>query len=187
MVFFHFFAINLHVRFAFFYIGFAACSRRAIVLYVFRIFFANLQFPGRTSGKAWKIPKTLGNLQKKMQTICKKKQANTTKTRKKQHLFCILFANCLHFLQISQCFLYFSSIPRGPARKLQICEKKCKKMQKKNVLPGHAANPTRKKCRKNPNSKCKMNPPYKKMQTKAAKKNKNTPSPIPTRDALSWN
>ena len=62
-----------------------------------------------------------------MQTICKKKQANTTKTRKKQHLFCILFANCLHFLQISQCFLYFSSIPRGPARKLQICEKKCKK------------------------------------------------------------
>ena len=50
--FFHFFAINLHVRFAFFYIGFAACSRRAIVLYVFRIFFANLQFPGRTSGKA---------------------------------------------------------------------------------------------------------------------------------------
>jgi hypothetical protein len=63
--------------------------------------------------------------------------------------------------------------------------KKCKKMQKKNVLPGHAANPTRKKCRKNPNSKCKMNPPYKKMQTKAAKKNKNTPSPIPTRDALS--
>ena len=36
----------------FFYIGFAACSRRAIVLHVFRIFFANLQFPGRTSGKA---------------------------------------------------------------------------------------------------------------------------------------
>ena len=84
----HFFAIMLHVRFAFFCERFDVWSRFAlficlhwicsnvllnrgiaICLHFFGIFFshfflANLQFPGRNSGKAGKVQKTLGHLQK---------------------------------------------------------------------------------------------------------------------------
>ena len=84
----HFFAIMLHVRFAFFCERFDVGSRFALFIclhwicsnvllnrgiaiclhffgiFFFAFFFANLQFPGRNPGKAGKVQKTLGHLQK---------------------------------------------------------------------------------------------------------------------------
>ena len=183
MFFLHFLAINLHVRFAFFFtLDLQHVLEGQLFCMFFAFFLQICNFRAEPLGKLENTIKPRKFAKKKCKQFAKKKakQANATKTRKKTcvlHFACKLLAFFANFLV----FFYFSSFPRGPARKLQMCEK----MQKQNVLPGHAANPTRKKCRKKTNSKCKMNPPYKKMQTKAAKKNKNKPSPIPARDALS--
>ena len=70
-------------------------------LHFFAFFFANLQFPGRTSGNAGEIQKTLGNLQK-MQTICKQNAEQMLFFSSFSRVRLFFFANCLHFfLQIS--------------------------------------------------------------------------------------
>ena len=80
------FGVDLHFSFAFFCIGFAACSAEswnriffAFLYKTFFSFFANLPFPSRTSGKAGKIQKTPGNLQKKCEKHAKQMQHNLQK------------------------------------------------------------------------------------------------------------
>jgi len=123
---------------------------------------------------------------KKCKQFAKKKakQANTTKTRKKTfvlHFVCKLF---VFFFKFPSVFCISPAFPEVLPGNCKFA-KKCKKMQK-NVLPGHAANPTRKKMQKKSKFKMQNEPAMQKMQNKAAKKTKtNKPSPIPTRDALS--
>ena len=177
MFFLHFLAINLHVRFAFFFtLDLQHVLEGQLFCMFFAFFLQICNFRAEPLGKLENTIKPRKIAKKNANNLQKKaKQANATKTRKKTcvlHFACKLLAFFANFLV----FFYFSSFPRGPARKLQMCEK----MQKQNVLPGHAANPTRKKCRKKTNSKCKMNPPYKKCKPKLQKKTKtNLPQSLP--------
>ena len=114
------FGVDLHFSFAFFciYSFFFACileARRRIHFCIFsnwkrasetkgifllHFFFANLQFPGRTSWASWKNTKNTRICAKKCKNEKNAKQTKTVKIEQKQ-CFCLLFCD------ISQVLVFF--------------------------------------------------------------------------------
>jgi hypothetical protein len=109
-------------------------------LHFFAFFFANLQFPGRTSGNAGEIQKTLGNLQK-MQTICKQnaEQMLFFSSFSRVRLFFLQIV-CIFFCKFPRVFGIFQAFPEVLPGNCKFA-KKMRKTYKTIALLEHAANP----------------------------------------------
>jgi hypothetical protein len=99
-----------------------------------------LQFPGRTSGNAGEIQKTLGNLQK-MQTICKQnaEQMLFFSSFSRVRLFFLQIV-CIFFCKFPRVFGIFQAFPEVLPGNCKFA-KKMRKTYKTIALLEHAANP----------------------------------------------
>ena len=130
--FFHCFAINLHVRFAFFYIGFAACSRRAIVLYVFRIFFCKFAISGQNLWESLKNTKNPRKFAKKNANNLQKKNKRTRLKLEKNNIcsaFCLQIV-CI-FCKFPSVFCISPAFPEVLPGNCKFAKKNAKKCKKK--------------------------------------------------------
>ena len=180
--FFAFFAINLHVQFAFFTLDLQHVLEGQLFCMFFSHSFCKFAISGQNLWESLKNTKNTGKFAKKCKQIAKKKQNKRTRLKlgKKKHVICIfckfpsgfcispaspevLPGNCKFAKKMQK-----NAPKTSPSR--TCCKSNAKKMQKKSKFKMQ----NEPAIQKNANQSCK-------------KKNKNKPSPIPTRDALSWN